>query len=471
MRKARILVGDALHLLPTLKPESVQCVVTSPPYWGLRDYGTEPSVWEGDAGCAHEWRTQTLATEIGKGNWAQGTNGRGETQPGGAALKREPIRSSVSTGFCSLCKAWLGCFGLEPTPELYIEHAVMIFREVRRVLRDDGTLWLNIGDSYATGAGKVGDCPGGGEQGARWAGDVDRLRDEKRGYRGDRLANGRGEQAAILCQKTRATRDGSHAGKHTAIAALGPMTQPNRLPLPGFKPKDMVGIPWMLAFALRADGWYLRQDIIWSKPNPMPESVRDRCTKAHEYLFLLSKSRRYYFDAEAVAEPVSLDTDARYERGRSDDHKWADGGPGNQTIARTFDHMSKSGNKARKPASARGVPVNTGGLTNGAVAGSVPWEGSTRNKRSVWEIATEPYPEAHLATYPTELVKPCILAGSKPGDLVLDPFAGACTTGLVALRHDRNFLGIEIKSDYVEMARRRLAGDAPLFNVVLTGTS
>ena len=153
-------------------------------------------------------------------------------------------------------------------------------------------------------AGKVGDSPGGGRQGARWRGDVDRVRDDKRGYRGDRLANGRGDQPAILRRKTRATRNGSHAGKNTAITAMGPMTQPNRMPIHGLKPKDLVGIPWRVAFALQADGWYLRSDIIWSKSNPMPEPVKDRPTKSHEYIFLLSKSERYHCDMESIKEPV-----------------------------------------------------------------------------------------------------------------------------------------------------------------------
>lgn len=260
--KAMIFIGHVLDRLAQLADESVQCVVTSPPYWGLRDYGIEPSIWGGRTDCAHEeWSIEDVATETGKGNWAQGPNGRGELQAGGVDVKREPLRAVARRGFCAICNAWRGCLGLEPTPELFIEHTVQVFREVRRVLRKDGTLWLNIGDSYATGAGSVGNCPGGGERGAAWGGDATRHRDDKRRDHGQPSTNGRGED-----QKTRATRDGTHAGKHTAIAAIGPMTQPNRMPLDGFKPKDLVGIPWMLAFALRADGWYLRQDIIWSKP-------------------------------------------------------------------------------------------------------------------------------------------------------------------------------------------------------------
>lgn len=199
-----ILQGDCLDRLRELPDESVHCCVTSPPYWGLRDYG-----------CA-------------------------------------------------------GQIGLEKTPQEYVAKMVEVFSEVRRVLRDDGTCWVNLGDCYATGAGRVGACPGGGERGAKWA-----------GYRGDR-------------------------DKDPKATGIGPMTQPNRMPLPGLKPKDLVGIPWRVAFALQADGWYLRSDIIWHKPSPMPESVTDRPTKSHEYIFMLSKSERYAYDAEAIKEPGTL---------------------------------------------------------------------------------------------------------------------------------------------------------------------
>lgn len=335
----RLLQGDCREVLRTLDAGSVHCCVTSPPYFGLRDYGHA------------------------------------------------------------------GQIGLEPTPAEYVEQMVAVFREVRRVLRDDGTLWLNLGDSYATGAGSVGDAPGGGKQGENW-----KLR--------------------------------------------GRMTPPNRMPLPGLKPKDLIGIPWRVAFALQADGWWLRQDIIWSKPNPMPESVRDRCTKAHEYVFLLSKSERYYWDAEAMQE-------AAQAKNAHD----ATGGfiagvvPGSPPQSGT----RKSGNKERKPASARGVPVDTGGKTAGAVAGSIPWEGSTRNKRSVWTIATQPFAEAHFATMAPDLAGTCIKAGCPDGGTVLDPFGGAGTTGLVADRLQRNALLIELNDGYIDIARRRIAADAPLF--------
>lgn len=407
---AQLYTGDALAVLRSLPDESVQTCITSPPYWSLRDYQVD------------------------------------------------------------------GQLGLEATPDEYIDRMVQVFREVRRVLRDDGTLWLNLGDSYCA-------SPNAGT-----------------GWESSTLTkpNGRPRQAQIAQQAS--MRKGRE--------------------FPGLKQKDLVGIPWMVAFALRADGWYLRQDIIWHKPSPMPESVRDRCTKAHEYIFLLSKSARYYYDRAAISEPVSLDSHARYARGRSNSHKWADGGPGNQTIAKSFDHMiapgvnpkakvpsgwdtgpgdhrekrgrytprqnesfsaavgragptppdrdilggpqdcdepvKRSGNKARKPASARGVPADTGGKASGAVAGSVPWEGTRRNKRSVWTVAAAPFPGAHFATFPPDLIRPCVLAGAPPGGIVLDPFSGSGTTGQVALEEGRKYVGIELNPEYHKLAVERI---------------
>jgi site-specific DNA-methyltransferase (adenine-specific) len=250
--------GDCLEVLRTLPNGSVQCCVTSPPYWGLRDYGHD------------------------------------------------------------------GQIGLESTPEEYVGRIVQVFAEVRRVLRDDGTLWLNLGDSYATGGGAVGRCPGGGEQGERFL------------------------RAGMI------------------------NTQPNRMKLEGLKAKDLVGIPWRVAFALQADGWYLRQDIIWHKPSPMPESVTDRCTKAHEYLFLLTKQQDYYYDSAAIEEPA-----AAGHRGS------------NFHTGKTAVHQQGRSSD---------LPRNT--------------ESPTRNRRSVWTIATKPYPGSHFATFPPDLVEPCILAGT-----------------------------------------------------------
>lgn len=280
----RIIQGDCRAVLRTLPDESVQCIVTSPPYFGLRDYG--------DAGQ----------------------------------------------------------IGLEQTPEQYVQEIVGVFREARRVLRHDGTLWLNLGDSYAA-------ARGGTHQPA------------------ETLAGGEGGRTAEGERVNRGRRDGYNPTRNAAAI--------------GLKHKDLIGIPWRVALALQADGWYLRQDVIWHKPNPMPESVTDRFTKAHEYVFLLSKSERYYFDHEAVQEPAT---------------------------------------------GARGV----------------------RNKRSVWTVATKPFPGAHFATFPPELIRPCVLAGSGPGDVVLDPFSGSGTTGEVALLAQRKYLGIEVNPVYVAMATERL---------------
>jgi DNA modification methylase len=456
-------------------------------------------MWGGLQNCAHEW-----------GEWRERHEGREQTTSGktrttehfyGEESRRFNSNHERHTAgaFCGLCGAWRGDFGLEPTPELYLEHAVLVFREVRRVLKPFGTLWLNIGDSY------TGSMPCGNP------GDV-RLRDDKRGYRSDRLANGRGDQPSVLRRKTmrygkdsvlrrKTMRYGKDCDPKRGASAEGQPyrhSRPTRFdedaneegrihtsgkPAPvGLKPKDMVCIPWRLGLALQADGWYLRQDIIWSKSNPMPESVRDRCTKSHEYLLLFAKSERYYFNFEAIQEPASADTNARYARGRSDDHKWAVGGPLNQTIA-----TNKPGSKFAKPVAGWAVGpgdhstighaqeqadrplklqpgVNpkahangAGGKQNPSFIAAVANLVDKRNKRSVWEIATEPYPEAHYATFPQELVKPCILAGCPDGGTVLDPFAGSGTTLLVAEALNCNAIGIELGAQSIELAHRRVA--------------
>ena len=257
-----------------------------------------------------------------------------------------------------------GQIGLEDTPEEYIAAMVEVFRCVRDVLADDGTLWLNIGDSYAP----------------NWS--------------SRRAKGGGGFKDEDDAPRERWTR------------------------LPGYKPKDLIGIPWMLAFALRSDGWYLRQDIIWHKPNPMPESVRDRCTKAHEYLFLLSKSERYFYDAEAILE------DAKWER-------WGD-----QTVIKEQQGTAKwIGNKSKAELQAIGK----------------------KNRRSVWTVATQPYDGAHFATYPPALIEPCILAGSRPGDTVLDPFMGSGTTAQVAQNLGRKAIGCELNPQYVTLQTERTA--------------
>lgn len=354
MRTYEILRGDVLDRLATLASDSVHCVVTSPPYWGLRDYGVN------------------------------------------------------------------GQIGLEATPAEFLSKMVDVFREVRRVLRGDGTCWVNMGDSYA------------GSWGAQSRGDNS------------------GEASSTL--------DGGSPLQARSIKAhpMGATGVGSMKRTPGLKPKDLCGIPWRLAFALQDDGWWLRQDIIWSKPNPMPESVTDRCTKAHEYIFLLSKSSRYYYDADAIKEPAGGWNGSEFHDGKN-----------------LIVHPNVGKNRPAKGNAKTfrgGVYVKGESFDNSADMkrdshGNSPNETGTRNKRSVWEIATEPFPEAHFATYPTELVRPCVLAGCPEGGTVLDPFNGSGTTGVVALRHHRNYIGIELNPDYAEMAEQRIKKDNPMFNV------
>jgi DNA modification methylase len=310
--------GDARKL--DLPDGSMNMCVTSPPYWGLRDYGHE------------------------------------------------------------------GQLGLESTPEQYVANMVEVFREVKRVLRDDGTLWLNIGDSYAGGGGFAPNAPTNQAQAA-----------------GDKDAWGKFNPAGMDRMSSR-----TGTGK-LAIAA-------------GLKHKDLVGIPWMLAFALRADGWYLRQDIIWHKPNPMPESVTDRCTKAHEYLFLLSKSERYFYDNEAMQEQAT---------GLA---------PGNKTHKYTEAYANSKTEEHRTKAGLKGVGAR-----------------ETRNRRSVWTVSTRPYRGAHFATFPPALIEPCILAGCPKGGTVLDPFGGSGTTAEVALKNGRSVVLNELNPEYIKLAEARIA--------------
>lgn len=288
-------------------------------------------------------------------------------------------------------------------------------------MKDDGTLWLNIGDSYWGGKGKSGQSYSPEYQNER--------------YLSGESFNGSWHQIGGK-NKTRPTDK-----KHDL-----------------FKPKDLIGIPWRLALALQADGWYLRQDIIWAKPNPMPESVMDRCTKSHEYIFLLSKSATYYYDYEAIKEPVAAATVARLNQDlESQSGSMRVPGKSNGPMKAV---VSRSGNKSRKTGEERGCPANSGSN----VCGSIPWEGDTRNKRSVWTIATKPFNEAHFATFPEELIIPCIKAGCPPNGIVLDPFMGAGTTALVALSHGRKYIGFELNPEYKAIADKRLHNKLGLFS-------
>lgn len=351
--------GDNRQELAKMESGSVQCCVTSPPYWGLRDYGT--ATWEGgDADCDH--LAGPLCSDKSKLNGGKGVGNTEKLRIGGIPYKDR----------CGKCGAHRidAQLGLESTPEEYVANLVAVFREVWRVLRDDGTLWLNLGDSYANSG-----------------------------------SDGR-------CGKTAIVSNTLH----------GQQICSNKL-VSGLKPKDLVDIPWMVAFALRADGWYLRQDIIWAKPNPMPESVTDRCTKSHEYIFLLTKKARYYYDHEAVKE-ANADTErTNYQCG-----------------SRAFGVNKDRNDNDYGERSKNAIP-------NG------------RNKRDVWTITTKPFKGAHFATFPPDLVEPCILAGSREGDVVLDPFAGSGTVGLVCHKHHRDFIGLELNPEYADMANKRI-GDA-----------
>jgi DNA modification methylase len=308
--KIELLKGDALEVLKTLPSESIDCCITSPPYWDLRDYGVS------------------------------------------------------------------GQLGLEKTPKEYVSKTVEVFGEVKRVLKKEGTLWLNLGDSYAGNREKSGG-PGPYAQ----------------------CFNTKAE----LCKKFNKITD-------------------------GFKSKDLIGIPWRVAFALQSDGWYLRQDIIWHKPNPMPESVTDRCTKAHEYIFLLAKSQKYYFDNEAIREPLAQPT--------------------------RYNHQLLNYNNPRKKEYGKSPnAINPKTLEAHRLK---QLENPGRNKRSVWTVTTKPFKDAHFATFPEDLILPCVLAGCPQGGVILDPFSGAGTTGVVAKKNNRNFIGIELNPEYIKIAQRRI---------------
>jgi DNA modification methylase len=325
----RILVGDCVEQMRTLPDGCVQTCITSPPYYGLRDYGHA------------------------------------------------------------------GQIGLEDSPDAYVQKMVEVFREVRRVLRDDGTLWLNLGDSYAGSLGNYG---------------------------GQNRGNG-----------TQRSIDKGSSAPNPAYDGLEQWRPPASRSLDGIKPKDLLGIPWRVAFALQADGWYLRQDLVWHKPNPMPESVRDRCTKAHEYVFLMAKRERYYYDAEAIKELATPQT-----------------------------RTGRAGYLTPKQAAVPNLHRKSARSTLNAASGD------TRNRRSVWTITLKPFKGAHFAVMPPELVRPCVRAGSRPGDVVLDPFGGSGTTALVALEEGRRAILCELNPQYAEMARGRVAKSLGLFAEVAT---
>ena len=379
-----ILIGDCRAQLRTIEAGTVQTCVTSPPYWGLRDYGVD------------------------------------------------------------------GQIGLEAHPDEFVAELVDVFREVHRVLRDDGTLWMNLGDTYA-GSRSGPDSPGTSTLG---------------GSRHSQNAAKDGKKAARkLIDSYR--RDGAPVPRSDVV-------------VPGLRPKQLIGIPWRVALALQDDGWILRQDIIWAKPNPMPESIRDRCTKSHEYLFLLAKAQRYYFDQDAIREPASPGTHARMAQHPAG---WESGtGRGHRsTIGRYPPPIGKRTQEARAAAGkingvgwgyhegAEAKPRTRVGRVkaNGTMNTALQVMPESRNKRSVWTIPTQACSEAHFATFPEALVEPCILAGSRPGDLVLDPFMGSGTTAIVAERFGRRWIGCELNPEYAAMAERRITAEVPTRGLAL----
>jgi len=357
--KDTILFGDCKETLSEFLPQSARTCVTSPPYYGLRDYGT--ATWiGGDPNCNHR-----RDTKVNPKNCITGHKNHDEMAGVGDAIYKT---------VCPKCGAIRqdSQIGLEETPEEYIENLVNVFKKVRDVLTDDGTLWINLGDSYYNYR------PGKGQSYPKQS--VSKTKQDLPDN-----CNKRGNK------------------------------------LDGLKEKDLIGIPWMFAFAMRKDGWYLRQDIIWHKPNPMPESVKDRCTKSHEYIFLFSKNRKYHYNNEAIKEPAK---------------DWG-------TRDRTNGKYHNEG---------------TGLQPHSGLTKSYP----TKNKRSVWSVTVKPYKEAHFATYPPDLIEPCILAGSEEGDTVLDPFMGAGTTAAVAKSLNRHYIGCELNEDYGKLIQKRIQDYKPV---------
>lgn len=362
-----ILNGDCIEMMKTLPDNCIDTCVTSPPYWGLRDYGGDGKVWgnqlcirDDDTYVNHEWEGYTRPSENTRNN-------------NNSLQLKSAYWNPQEQAFCKHCDAWFGQLGLEPTIQQYVKNMVEVFSHVHRILKPEGTLWLNLGDSYCAGQRKSA------------------VKDNAGGDRG--LPTNRRNQASG-----------------------------------GLKNKDLVGVPWRVAFALQEAGWWLRQDIIWAKPNCMPESVKDRCTKNHEYMFLFAKSEKYYFDNEAIKENTVKKPDKRVSAFTyADNEDWAK------------DKDASRISKAKGIAEARTKNY------------------AKRNKRSVWWIGPKPFPEAHFAVFPIELIEPCILAGSPVGGTVFDPFGGSGTTAIASIKHGRNAILTELSPDYVKIAEKRIS--------------
>lgn len=444
--------GHALAVLRTLPDESVDCVVTSIPYWGLRDYGTEHQIWGGNPKCRHKW--DAIITPAANGIKHPGG------MSGESLSTRSATRGPRESAFCARCGAWKGELGLEPTVQLFVEHIVEIFREIRRVLKRTGTVWVNVGDTYA----------------GSWGG------------------------------------QGGPSNLSVVSADVYPHRSPaNKAKRSGLKPKDRCMIPARVAIAMQEDGWWLRDEIVWSKPNPMPSSVRDRTSPSHEMIYMFSKSRRYWFDKAAIAEPAADASLARWDQdvenqegsgravGKTNGKMKAVGGkplpsgwenspnysgqdpryPGREPkLPDTFkgsipgrkdgpgqDRRSKKDrNLGPKNAGADPSVKATASARMGRGAG---WRNEPdarrpmRAVRSVWEIATQPYKKAHFATFPIEIPRRCILAGCPEGGTVLDPFAGSGTTLAVAVTLGRRAIGIELNPEYIDLMNERMIRVTP----------
>lgn len=389
----KVFQGHCPEVLSTLPDNIVNCCVTSPPYYGLRNYGTDPVYFP-----EVRYRLFNFMPEI-----------------------------VVPEMTCNL--------GLEDSPEAFVGHIVYIFRQVYRVLKNDGTLWLNFGDSYWGGKG----------------------------------ASSQAYSTAMVGK-----RSTINAAQHQ-IAGKGE-TRPTDGKHDSIKPKDLIGIPWMIAFALRSDDWYLRQDIIWHKPNPMPESVTDRCTKSHEYIFLLSKSKNYYFDAEAIRTQVKDSTVQRMMQ-QIEDQKgservpgktngtmkdvWPGRTPKNGVDIKGGNHGSELGIKAysHRGTGDKKLTGHSGNYdSNGDLIGN-----GMANKKSVWTVTTKPFKDAHFATFPEDLIVDCIKAGCPEGGIVLDPFGGSMTTAATAKKLNRNYISVELNHKYIVIGEKRFHNEFGIF--------